>query len=116
MQFKAIAKYIKCSPYKLRPIVDVVRGKIAQYALDWLAVYPAQKATPIRKAIESAVANAKNLSQIAVTDLKVSEIRIDAGPVHKYFKPSAMGRSLVQRKRLSHIVVVLEQINIVNTK
>ena len=116
MQFKAIAKYVKYSPYKLRPIVDVVRGKKAQYALDWLSVYPAQKATPIRKAIESAVANAKNLSQIAATDLKVSEIRIDGGPTQKYFKPSAMGRSSVQRKRLSHIVVVLEQINIVNTK
>lgn len=116
MQFKAIAKYIRYSPYKLRSIVDVVRGKKAQYALDWLSVYPAQKATPIKKAIESAVANAKNLSQVAVNDLKVSEIRIDAGPFHKYFKPSAMGRSLVQRKRLSHIVVVLEQINIVNTK
>jgi len=116
MQFKAIAKYVKYSPYKLRPIVDVVRGKKAQYALDWLTVYPAQKATPIRKAIESAVANAKNVSQIAAADLKVSEIRIDAGPVQKYFKPSAMGRSSVQRKRSSHIVVVLEQINIVNTK
>lgn len=116
MQFKAIAKYIRYSPYKLRPIVDVIRGKKAQYALDWLSVYPAQKATPIRKAIESAVANAKNVSQVGVVDLKVSEIRIDAGPFHKYFKPSAMGRSLIQRKRLSHIVVVLEQINIVNTK
>lgn len=116
MQFKAIAKYVRYSPYKLRPIVDVVRGKKAQYALDRLSVYPAQKATPIRKAIESAVANAKNLAQVAATDLKISEIRIDAGPFHKYFKPSAMGRSLVQRKRLSHIVVVLEQINTVNTK
>ena len=116
MQFKAIARYVQYSPYKLRPIVDVVRGKKAQYALDWLSVYPAQKATPIRKAIESAAANAKNLSQVALTDLKVSEIRIDGGPVRKYFKPSAMGRSSVQRKRLSHIVVVLEQINIVHTK
>jgi len=116
MQFKAIAKYVKYSPYKLRPIVDVVRGKKAQYALDWLSVYPAQKAVPIKKAIESAVANAKNVSQIAISDLKVCEIRIDAGPVHKYFKPSAMGRSLVQRKRSSHIVVVLEQINIASTK
>ncbi len=116
MQFKVIAKYVKYSPYKLRPIVDVVRGKQAQYALDWLSVYQAQKATPIRKAIESAVANAKNVSQVAVQDLRVSEIRVDAGPVQKYFKPSAMGRSLVQRKRSSHIVVVLEQINIVHTK
>ena len=116
MQFKAIARYIKYSPYKLRPIVDVIRGKKVQYALDWLATYPAEKSIPIKKAIESAVANAKDLAQIAVADLKVSEIRIDGGPTHKYFKPSAMGRSSIQRRRLSHILVVLEQINIVSTK
>ncbi len=116
MQFKAIARYVKYSPYKLRRIVDVVRGKNVQYALDWLSVYPADKGTPIRKVIQSAAANAKNLSQIAPGDLKVAEIKVDGGPFHKYFKPSAMGRSLIQRKRLSHIVVVLEQINIVNTK
>ena len=116
MQFKAIARYVKYSPYKLRPIVDVVRGKKVQYALDWLATYPAEKSIPIKKAIESAVANAKDLSQIPVTDLRVAEIRIDGGPTHKYFKPSAMGRSSIQRRRLSHILVVLEQINIVSTK
>jgi len=116
MQFKAIAKYIRYSPYKLRQIVDVVRGKKVQYALDWLAVYPALKATPIKKAIESAAANAKDLSQIEVSDLKISEIRIDNGPFHKYFKPSAMGRSSIQRNRLSHIIVILEPINIVSAK
>ncbi len=109
MQFKSVAKYVKRSPYKLRPIADVIRGKMAKYALDWLSLYPAQKATPIKKAIESAVANAKDRENILVTELKISEIRIDQGPAYKYFKPSAMGRSQILRRRYSHISVVVEK-------
>ncbi|NBV40261.1 50S ribosomal protein L22 [bacterium] len=108
MQFKAIAKYVKRSPFKLRPIADVVRGKHAKYALDWLSLYPAKKAISIRKAIESAVANAKDRENISLNDLYVSEIKIDQGPTYKYFKPSAMGRSLVQKKRFSHISVIVK--------
>ena len=111
MQFKAVSKYIKRSPYKLRPIVDVVRGKKAQYALDWLAVYPAEKALPIRKVIQSAVANANNLQEFSSENLTISEIKVDQGPTHKYFKPGAMGRSKILRKRLSHITVVLKPVD-----
>jgi len=109
MQFKSVAKYIKRSPYKLRPIADVVRGKRAKYALDWLSIYPALKAAPIRKAIESAVANAKDREHLSVDELTISQIRVDQGPAYKYFKPSAMGRSQILRKRYSHISVVVEK-------
>lgn len=111
MQFRALVKYVRRSPYKLRPIIDVIRGKQVQYALDWLAVYPAKKALPIKKVIQSAAANAKQLQDIASTDLKISEIKVDQGPAYKYFKPGAMGRSKILRKRLSHITVVLEPVN-----
>lgn len=111
MQFRAQVKYVKRSASKLRPIVDVVRGTTVQYALDWLTVYPAKKALPIKKVVQSAVANAKQLQDIMPTDLKIAEIKVDQGPTHKYYKPAAMGRSMVQRKRSSHITVVLEQIS-----
>lgn len=111
MQFKAIAKYIKTSPFKLRPIVDVIRGKNVQFAIDWLTVYPALKAASIRKLVQSAAANAKNLQEIEANDLKVVEIKVDQGPTFKYVKPGSMGRSRVLRKRLSHITVVLEPIS-----
>lgn len=106
-QFEAKARYIWYSPYKLRPIADVVRGKNASYALQWLATYRTKRAESIRKTIESAVANAKNLASVDVSALTIKDIRIDQGPIHKYFKPSAMGRSQPQRKRLSHIQVIL---------
>ncbi len=115
MDFKASARFIKRSPYKLRPIVDVIRGKNAQYALDWLKVYGLKKSSAIKKLLESAVANAKNKQEdIKTSDLQVAEVCVDEGPRYKYFKPSAMGRSLVVRKRLSHITVVLKPVNVKN--
>lgn len=109
-QFRATAKYVWISPYKLRLIADVVRGKNVPYALNWLTTYRTQRAVPIKKIIESAVANAKNKSNVDVDTLKLKSIKVDQGPIHKYFKPGAMGRANVQRKRLSHVSIILESI------
>ncbi len=106
-QFTAHARYVWYSPYKLRLLADIVRGKDVTYALQWLTTYRTRRAEPIKKTIESAVANAKNLSNVDASTLTVKEIRIDQGPTHRYFKPSAMGRSMPLRKRLSHISVIL---------
>lgn len=108
MQFIAKAKYVWYSPYKLRPIVDVVRGKDVLYALNWLSTYRNQRIVPVKKVIESAAANAKNNGNIDVELLKIKEIKVDQGPIHRYFKPAAMGRAAPQRKRLCHISVILE--------
>ncbi len=109
MQFIAKAKFIPYSPYKLRPLVDVIRGKSASFALDWLATCPMKRAMPIKKVIDSAVANARSLQNIEVGDLAIKDIRVDCGPITKYFNPMAMGRSRILRKRKCHISVVLEK-------
>lgn len=108
MQFVAKAKYIWYSPYKLRPIVDVIRGKDVLYALNWLSTYRNQRIIPVKKVIESAAANAKNNGNAEIGLLRIKEIRVDQGPIHRYFKPAAMGRAAPQRKRLCHISVILE--------
>lgn len=108
MKFVAKSRYVSYSPYKLRPLADVVRGKSAAYALGWLTTYRSQRSEPLRKVLESVVANAKHLNNLDAHDLSVKEIRVDQGPIHKYFKPGAMGRAMVQRRRLCHISVVLE--------
>lgn len=108
MKFNAIAKFVRCSPFKLRPIIDNVRGKSVQYALGWLSTHGTQKAVPVKKLIESAMANAKHLHDVDRNDLYVCEIKVDQGPTFKYFKPGAMGRSNTYRKRSSHISVVLK--------
>lgn len=111
MNFKASAKYIKRSPYKLRAIVDVIRGKNAEYALNWLQVYGLEKSIPIKKLLNSAIANAQYQHEdITSKDLVIEEIKVDQGPAYKYFKPSAMGRSAVLRKRLSHMTIVLKTV------
>ena len=110
MRFSAKALYIPVSPYKLRPVADVVRGKNVQQALLWLATCALQKAIPVRKAIESAAANAKQIGGHAPADLFIEKLYIDQGPIRKYFKPGAMGRANIQSSRKSHINVELASI------
>jgi large subunit ribosomal protein L22 len=110
MRFSAKALYIPVSPYKLRPIADVVRGKNVQQALLWLATCALKKAIPLRKVIESAAANAKQQNGLAVADLFIEKLYVDQGPIRRYFKPGAMGRANIQRSRKSHINVELASI------
>lgn len=110
MQFSAKARSIHWSPAKLRPIVNAIRGKNIGYALNVLATIPLKKAVPIKKLIQSAAANAKDLDDIEARDLMIKDIRVDQGPILRYFKPGAMGRAAPQRKRFSHLSVILESI------
>jgi large subunit ribosomal protein L22 len=110
MQFVAKARYVRVSHYKMRPLVDVVRGKNVAYALNWLSNCSLKKAVPIKKMIESAAANAKSLQNIESADLVIKDIRIDQGPMSRYFKPGAMGRANIYRKRLSHMSIVVEPV------
>jgi len=106
---RAKARYIRFSPFKLRPLADAVRGKAAEYALNLLMSCSTKRTGPVKKVIESAIANAKNLTGVEAASLKIKDIRVDQGPSVRYFKPGAMGRSNVYKKRFSHISVVLEQ-------
>lgn len=108
MQFIAKTRYVLYSPYKLRLLVDVIRGKGVVHALNWLATYNTQRSKPIKKLIESATANARDLKNISASQLSIKEIRVDQGPIRRYFKPGAMGRAMPQRTRLSHLSVILE--------
>lgn len=110
MQAQAISKYVRISPYKLRPYADVIRGSTVGKAYAWLKTCANRRTEPILKTVMSAAANARNKNNtgMIVDDLRITEIRIDQGPIIRYFKPGAMGRGVVQRKRLSHIKVVVE--------
>lgn len=111
MPFEAKAKYIRVSPYKLRPLVDELRGKNVRYALNWLSTLSLRnRVTPIKKVVESAAANAKNLENLEVDNLVIKTICVDQGPSFKYHQPGAMGRSNPRTKRFSHISVILEKI------
>lgn len=110
-KYVAHARFVHYSPYKLRPFADVIRGKNAVYALNWLTTFASKRVSPVKKLLESAVANAKNLGSVSVDKLMVKEVRVDQGPMFRYFKPGAMGRANIRRKRFSHISIVLEPIH-----
>ena len=110
MQFSAKARNISCSPDKLRPLVNVIRGKNVGYALNILRTTPIKRVVSIKKLIESAAANAKDLKNIEIPDLVIKDIRVDQGRIFRYFKPGAMGRAAIQRRRFSHMSVILEYI------
>lgn len=108
MEFRAKTKFVRVSPYKLRPIADVVRGKSIPFALAWLETHRVGRVRPIQKLIESAVANAHNVDNVAPDKLFIKELCVDQGPIVSYYKPGAQGRANPQRKRLSHIKVILQ--------
>ncbi len=108
MQFSAKVQYIRISPSKLRVLVDPIRKKSAKYVIQWLTTLSINRAVPIKKMIESAVANAKHLQDVGIDDLSVKEIRVDQARIQKSYKPGAMGRANPQRKRYSHMKVILE--------
>jgi large subunit ribosomal protein L22 len=112
MIVRAKSKYVRVSPTKIRMYADAIRMKPLGSAYDWLRTVAVKKIIPLKKTLFSAYSNAKvadsNVS--SMNDLVIREIRIDQGPTVVYFKPGAMGRASVQRKRLSHIEVVLESL------
>lgn len=95
------------SPRKVRIVADLVRGKKVERALSELNFLAKRSGDPIRKLIESAVANAVNLS-IDKKDLVIKELRVDKGTVLHRSMPRARGRAFPIKKRSSHILITLE--------
>ncbi len=108
MAWKAIHRYARISPRKARLIVDMVRGRHVQDALDILKFTPNRAAPMISKVLTSAIANA-NEAEASVEDLFVTEAHIDEGPTMKRFRPKDRGRAHSILKRTSHITVVVEE-------
>ena len=96
------------SPRKVRLVADTIRGKKVDAALVDLQFLAKRGAEPIRKLLQSAVANAKNNLKLSGDDLVVKEVRVDKGMVMKRSMPKAFGRSGMIRKKMSHILLTLE--------
>ncbi|HEY6874020.1 MAG TPA: 50S ribosomal protein L22 [Geobacteraceae bacterium] len=107
MESSAKLSFARLSPRKTRLVVDMVRGKDIQTALNILRFSPQPSARLIAKLLSSAVANAEQKGVSDVDRLYVKTICVDAGPVLRRFVPRAMGRASKIRKPTSHISVVL---------
>jgi len=109
MEARAKLRYVRLSPQKTRLVVDMVRGKRIQEALNILKFSPQKAADVVSKLVSSAVANAEQQGVSDVDRLFVKAITVDQGPVLKRFLPRAQGRATKIRKPTSHITVVLDE-------
>ncbi len=107
---KAVARYIRISPYKVRSVIDTVRGKSVNDALANLIATPKSASEPVIKLIKSATANAEHNLGLARADLYIAEIYADGGPILKRVNPVSKGRAYRINKRTSHITVILDTI------
>jgi large subunit ribosomal protein L22 len=109
METSAVAKFVRISPQKIRLIMDQVRGKRVDEALNMLSFAPQKGAPILKKLINSAIANAEQNSGVDVDTLFVKRVYADEGPTLKRFRPRAQGRATRIRKRSSHLTVVLDE-------
>ncbi|AFV02908.1 LSU ribosomal protein L22p (L17e) [Dehalobacter sp. UNSWDHB] len=107
METKAVAKFIRISPRKVRLVVDLIRGKKVEEAMAILKFTPNISAEPVGKVLKSAVANAEHNLEMSPDDLYVTKVFVDQGPTLKRIMPRAQGRADRIRKRTSHITVVV---------
>ena len=104
----AQAKYLHFSATKARRVINLVRGKSVEQALDILRWAPQAASEPLAKVIASAAANAQNNDGLDPATLVVATVYADEGPTAKRIRPRAQGRAYRIRKRTTHITVVVE--------
>ena len=107
MRVKATARYIRQSPFKVRRVLDLVRGLPVTEARDVLHFTNRASTAPIAKVLESAVANAAHNHALDADELVVVEAFADEGPTLKRFRPRARGRATRILKRTSHVTIVV---------
>jgi large subunit ribosomal protein L22 len=109
LEARAVAKYIRMSPRKVRLVMDLVRGRDVNEALTLLRFTPKAAAKVVAKAIASAAANAEEAYGLPADELYVAQITADEGPTLKRGRAGARGRYKPILKRSSHITVVLAE-------
>lgn len=114
MEVRAIAKYVRVQPRKVRIIADEVRGKSAVYTASLLRYHPSKSAKALRKVLISAMANAQENHGISPEQLRIATIMVDEGPKLKRITQKAMGRGARIEKKTSHITVVVAEDETVN--
>jgi large subunit ribosomal protein L22 len=107
MQVSAKANRLQISPQKVRLVADQIRGKLVSDALDILNFSTQKAAVLVRKAVESAIANAENNEGADVDELKICEIFVNEGLTMKRIRPRAKGRADRIFKRSSHLTVTV---------
>jgi len=107
---KAIARHVRVSPYKVRQVLDLIRGHETQRALDILRLCERDAAIVVGKILASAMANAEHNHAMSPEELFVSACFADEGPTLKRWRPRARGRATRIRKRTCHVTVIVSRL------
>ncbi len=109
METRAMTRFFRVAPRKVRLVVDQIRGKEVESALNILKFTPKRAAGIVTKVLRTAIANAENTQSVDVDRLYVKRVTVDEGGMWKRFMPRAQGRATRIRKRLSHITIVIDE-------
>ncbi len=105
MRVTSTAKYIRLSPQKCRLVIDQIRTQPVERALEILNFSPKKGAVPIKKVLDSAIANAEHNEGADIDELWIDRAVVDEAPMLKRFRPRAKGRGARILKRNCHITV-----------
>jgi large subunit ribosomal protein L22 len=106
-EVKAIARFIRMSPFKVRRVLDQIRGLSYREALIILEFMPYRATEPVLTLLRSAAANAEHNAGLDRTELVITQAYADQGPVLKRFQPRAQGRAYQIRKPTCHITLAV---------
>src|SRR5207248_533951 len=111
--FRARARYLRVSPYKVREVLDLIRGLDAERAVETLRLSERDAATVVGKVLGSAIANGEHHHEhpVAADELYVSACFADEGPTLKRWRPRARGRATRIRKRTCHITIIVSRLS-----
>jgi large subunit ribosomal protein L22 len=104
---RATVRYLPVSPYKIRQVLDLVRGLPVDDAIRVLQLCQKDAADSVLKLLDSAVANAEHNRQLPADELFLARIWADEGPTRKSGQARARGRYFRVRKRTSHVTIIL---------
>ena len=111
MEAKAIKKYIRSSPRKMRLLIDMIRGKNAAEAFSILRFSTKLAARDAERVLQSAISNLSNIEDgksVKDEEVFVKTAFVDCGPIMKRISPAPMGRAYRIRKRSNHLTIVVE--------
>ena len=109
MEARAISRYVRISPRKVKIVDDLIRNKPVGVAMGILNNTPKAASEVLIKLLKSAVANAENNHNMNVDNLYISEVYACPGPILKRIMPRAQGRAFRINKRTSHITLVVKE-------
>ena len=107
---RATAKFVRISPFKVRVVLNIIRGKSVVEALAILENTPKAASEVLIKLVNSAIANGENNQNLAKSDMYIAEAFANEGPTLKRIQPVSKGRAYRINKRTSHITVILDTV------